>query len=234
MTVSLVRFRDFNIDPLPSLTSWTNIPVTSIDYGSVVGGTDVLDVADGEGGYIRIDRHGTVVSGVTVSQTLTIVTARGVADPPLPPGALASIDALPTPNYQSRVALGWPQFTMSSSLDSSDFTAFANGGLAPTPTDDIFYSESDFPAPNYGTDYLSNFAVRRWVVDTMQAGGYFYFIPSSFQPLDVSELIVPISWVVPDGIKWHSVGGHFASAGGVTPQILTPGVGWVDIVDGPA
>jgi hypothetical protein len=33
---------------------------------------------------------------------------------------------------------------------------------------------------------------------------------------------------------WHTVGGHFATKGGVTPKILTPGVGWVDVVDGPA
>lgn len=37
---------------------------------------------------------------------------------------------------------------------------------------------------------------------------------------------------IPSG--WHTVGGHFATKGGVTPQRLTPGHGWVDIVDGPA
>lgn len=40
--------------------------------------------------------------------------------------------------------------------------------------------------------------------------------------------------IEPAGIKWHMVGGHYAPVGDVALQILTPGVGWVDIVDGPA
>lgn len=38
--------------------------------------------------------------------------------------------------------------------------------------------------------------------------------------------------IVPTGVKWHNVAGHYAPAGTAALQINTPGVGWVDIADG--
>lgn len=40
--------------------------------------------------------------------------------------------------------------------------------------------------------------------------------------------------IVPAGIFWHNAYGHYTPAGSVALQINTPGIGWVDIVDGPA
>lgn len=37
----------------------------------------------------------------------------------------------------------------------------------------------------------------------------------------------------PAGVEWHTVGGHWATPGGAILKILTPGVGWVDVVNGP-
>jgi hypothetical protein len=41
-------------------------------------------------------------------------------------------------------------------------------------------------------------------------------------------------WIPDTDVSWHTLGGHFATVGPAGMRILTPGVGWVPVADGPA
>jgi hypothetical protein len=243
MPTSTVKFVDFNIDPLPSPSLISG--ASSVSRGTVIGSGNVLDTADGDASYITIGES---------AGDFSVVTFRAVCDPPIPPGSVIQPGGLPDAEvdyaaFQEQmrylVAPTMPSVPPNAPI-SPRFIIFSSSGTwcggsategrsnANTAWGTSYWDQTN--AGTTGGPPVFSFSLGLFEAGFFAFPGptdYFFVYTNEGDGLAISQIVGQITWQ-PGAVAWHTVGGNFATVGGVTPQIFTPGVGWVDVVDGPA
>lgn len=246
MPTSTVRFTAFNADPLPDAATVTLGVYTSFDYGVVTGDDTTLNTKDEGASFITVGDFG-------ISHQA--VTCRPVISPPIPAGASIR------PNFVADTLADFAAFQMQVAYATAPTMPIHGGseiGIAPdfqiarasdganvarsiagirdslnTPWSNDWWDET-----NCSTD--GDAPAASTFEALTQPGEIAFLDPDDYlviwfagPNLFISQIVGQITWE-PTGVSWHSVGGHFSPIAGVTPLRLTPGVGWVPKVDGPA
>jgi hypothetical protein len=126
---------------------------------------------------------------------------------------------------------------------ASDDPVDSGTGFGPDHAYTLYVDESTPPPTVTLLVWSMSAATQSW---NSGAGSDFAWPPNgqfswsvNFKPTPSTDVDLPLQWTThrwrywttPE-LAWHTVGGHWSSS--QTMQILTPGVGWVPIVDGPA
>jgi hypothetical protein len=258
--VSTFRLRHLNEDPLPAASVFSD--GSTPEYGSVVGDDTALDTADEDASYVTLSHNrDTGARGVVTFRPLfdPPIPADALAYVNYPTDAQADYvhlqfqvryqSAPRMPPAPSSVGPSPEVLMLRSDFDGTTFAPFV-GRFADNARDD---SEDAWATTWWDETNASNhsgpipwtpfalFGTPAFLFDPDQ---YFFltWVGTSFGDPDplrenaifVSQLVGQVTWYRL-GVGWHKVGGHSGNpTGGPNLRILTPGVGWVEVVDGPA
>jgi hypothetical protein len=240
MPASVVTFTDFNLDPLPPASLFSSFAITSVTYGTVVGGAGALNTKDGDASYVQVgtDTHSGIAS---------MVTCRPVVTPSIPGGASFALDlptreldfaafqmqvrylAAPTmPPHGSGltpISPDW-EITQPSSLTVTA-RSIADGRDSADPAWSSTYWDETDCGSTAGLPAFNNAAA-------IAEPGFVAYNPDGYMVIwtpgpDVliSQIVGQITWTL--GTELKTVGRNFRSASGVQISSLVPGAGWVPV-----